>query len=102
MAPGVEVVELIGVETQGAVGGEMEGDDACRCGPKKNGRCDAGGLVAGQDDRSTLATSQGPVLRGVVEELDRLDPSVTHLKELGKSHGSLGELRVVEHGSFIT
>lgn len=48
-----------------------------------------------------LATSESPVLRGVVEKLDRLDPPITEVKELGKSHRPLGEVCVVHHGGLI-
>src|SRR5437868_884130 len=46
--------------------------------------------------RSLLPTSHRPVLRCVGEQLDRLDPIVANLKELGEAHCSPGKVRVIK------
>jgi hypothetical protein len=48
MAAGVEVVELISMETEGAIGCQVEGDDAYRCTSKDKRGYKAGMLPAGQ------------------------------------------------------
>src|SRR5207302_5021115 len=49
----------------------------------------------------TLAASQRPVLGGVVEELDRLDPALADAKELRKSHGPLWKVGVVHDRRLV-
>src|SRR2546421_13066940 len=51
--------------------------------------------------RSLLPTSQGPVLRCVVEQPDRLDPILADLKELGEAHRSLWKVRVVKDRCLV-
>jgi hypothetical protein len=66
-----------------------------------------GALTASQRFREAmpfpvdLPTPQSPVLPGVVEKLDGLDPSIHDAEELGKTHGPFGQGGVVEHGGLI-